>query len=138
MARYLAGCRAQIMQAVPEEYPTRAEQLQQWIGSGEPKVDFGRFSFGQDFLRSLPEAPGVYIMRRSGGEPIYVGKARNLRRRVRSYFTPRASRNPKVAYLHEQLYGLEYVPTSSEVDALLLEGRLIRDLRPALNLQVEV
>jgi predicted GIY-YIG superfamily endonuclease len=137
MARYLGSCLVQLMQRVPEGCRTGAE-LQQWIAAGEPKVDFSRFSFGPDFLRSLPESSGVYVMRGSGGAAIYVGKARNLRRRVRSYFTARAARNRKVARLHEQLYSLEYLATSSEVDALLLEVRLIRDLRPAINLQVEV
>jgi hypothetical protein len=101
-------------------------------------VDFSRFAFGPDFLRQLPGAPGLYIMKDRAGDILYVGKSRNLKRRVSSYFTPRAPRDPKIARIHEQLHSIEIRRTDNEIEALLMEMRTIKDFRPAINLQTEI
>jgi len=77
-------------------------------------------------------------MRNRDGGVIYVGKAGNLKRRVGSYFTSAALEDPKTARIHEQLFSLETVGTPSELDALMLETRMIRRHRPPVNLQIEV
>ncbi len=82
--------------------------------------------------RNLPDAPGVYLMKDTDGREIYVGKAGSLRRRVSSYFQTR-DRPPKEVALVEHIAGFEHVETESEIEALLLESRLIKDLKPKYN-----
>ena len=81
---------------------------------------------------SLPEGPGVYIMHDKGGIEIYIGKAKNLRRRVSSYFQKRDRRCKDLA-LADNIAEFEYVETDSELEAFLLESRLIKDLQPRYN-----
>ena len=101
-------------------------------------VDFSRYAFNRDFLRSLPSGPGVYIMEDAEGHCLYVGKARSRKNRLRSYFFPAAGREPRVERLLEALRDIEIRETGSELDALLTEYRLIRDLKPTANTQLEV
>jgi hypothetical protein len=138
VARFRAGLLESLLDRVPEEHRGDLKSVDRWIEAGKPGVDFSRFGFSRELLASVPELPGVYIMRNRAGDIIYVGKSRNLRRRVRSYFTSRALRDPKIARIHEQLYGLEFTVADSEVEALVLETKLIRDFRPPVNLQTEV
>jgi hypothetical protein len=135
LARILGEFAEALLDLVPCEHRSTSSGLRDWIGSEFPEADFTRFVFDREFLRNLPEQPGVYLMRDPAGGVIYVGKARNLRRRVGSYFSPRALREPKTAALHAALHSLEVRPAASEVDALLMEMRLIRDLRPRINRQ---
>ncbi len=87
-------------------------------------------------VRSLPPASGVYVMRNVNGEEIYVGKAKNLRVRVRQYFD--ASRlDPKSAALVEDIHDIQIIETESEVEALLLESRLIKDIQPKYNVSLK-
>jgi excinuclease ABC subunit C len=86
--------------------------------------------------RALPRAPGVYIMKDPGGAEIYVGKAKDLRKRVTTYFQPR-DRLPKEAALVETIAAFDYVETESELEAFLLENRLIKDLRPKYNFMLK-
>lgn len=79
----------------------------------------------------LPKAPGVYIFRDTGGRPLYVGKALDLRRRVRSYFTGDERR--KVGPLLRELVTIDHVQCSSELEASVLEVRLIHRLAPRYN-----
>jgi hypothetical protein len=127
-----------LLQEVPAGRRESAAELNRWIAATEPKMDFSRFAFGRDYLRTLPDVPGTYVMRNRAGEVIYVGKAGNLRRRVQSYFSPRALEDARVARIHHQLYSLEVLTCATEADALILEMRMIRDFSPAINLQSEV
>jgi hypothetical protein len=77
-------------------------------------------------------------MKNRGGEVIYVGKADNLRRRVRSYFTSRALKDAKAVRIHGQLHSLEFLTCATGVEALLLEMRMIRDFRPPINFQTGI
>jgi hypothetical protein len=138
VARLLESAFRSLLQAVPAESRGSVEELRRWIEESAPKVDFSRFAFGREYLARIPESPGIYLMRGRSGEVIYVGKAGNLRRRVRSYFRPRALRDAKVARIHHQLHSLEILTCATEVEALLLEMRMIRDFRPSVNLQAEV
>ncbi len=78
-----------------------------------------------------PEKPGCYIFRGMAGRPLYVGKARNLRARVSSYFQEGIA--PKIARLRREAEALEYVVTASEWEAYLLENNLIKQFRPPFN-----
>lgn len=138
MARFLAEAHPILLDLVPAAHRSSPAELARWIDAGRVRIDYSRFAFGPDFIASIPDSPGVYLMRNRAGEVIYVGKSRNLRRRVRSYFTPRALKDAKTARIHQQLYSLEILTCATEVDALLLEMRMIRDLRPAINLQEEI
>jgi hypothetical protein len=77
-------------------------------------------------------------MRDRAGTALYVGKSRNLKRRVSSYFTPRALNHPKTARMHERLYSIDVHRTDNEIEALLTEMRMIKELRPDINLQTEI
>ena len=86
-------------------------------------------------VRRLPDKPGVYLMKDRLGRIIYVGKAKSLRRRVSSYFTPSRAMtwHPKIRALIDLIADLEVIEVRSEPEALLLEGRLIKQWRPRYN-----
>lgn len=84
------------------------------------------------FVATLPARPGVYRMLDAGGTILYVGKARNLRARVGSYFRPDRLQ-PRVQALVRQIEGVEVTVTHSETEALLLEHNLIKQHRPRFN-----
>lgn len=83
-------------------------------------------------LSLLPEHPGCYLMKNNHGTIIYVGKAKNLRNRVRSYFT--GSHDGKTQQLVSQIVDFEYILTSSDVEAYLLEINLIQKHNPKYNI----
>ena len=83
--------------------------------------------------RQAPREPGVYIMRDGAGTVVYVGKAKELRKRLASYFRPGARHGPKVAALVASAAALEWRVVRNETEALLLEGSLIKRWRPRWN-----
>jgi len=85
-------------------------------------------------LKNLPELPGVYIMRDEDGKIIYVGKARILKNRVRSYFQHREDRDAKTTRLVSNVRFLEYIVTRTEEEALILENTLIKKHKPKYNI----
>jgi excinuclease ABC subunit C len=85
------------------------------------------------FLPLLPENPGVYEFFDSKGKIIYVGKAKNLKKRVSSYFTKKEFENNKTRILVSQIADIKYVVVESEQDALLLENNLIKKYQPKYN-----
>jgi excinuclease ABC subunit C len=88
-------------------------------------------------LAALPNRPGVYIMRNGEGEVIYVGKAANLRSRVRSYFGSPHSFEPKVRRLVEQIADFEFIVTDSAQEALMLEATLVKRHQPFFNVRLK-
>ncbi|HTV76915.1 MAG TPA: excinuclease ABC subunit UvrC [Steroidobacteraceae bacterium] len=86
----------------------------------------------KEFVGSLPRRPGVYRMYNANRDLLYVGKARNLRDRVGTYFNP-SNVSPKVHALVQQIAAIEVTITHSEVEALLLEYNLIKEHRPRFN-----
>jgi excinuclease ABC subunit C len=84
-------------------------------------------------VAELPVSPGVYVMKRSGGGVLYVGKAKSLPDRVRSYFQPGARLPPKTAAMLAQVENIDYFVTGSELEALILENNLIKKHRPKYN-----
>ncbi len=83
---------------------------------------------------SIPSTPGVYLYKDAGGRIIYVGKARNLRRRVLSYFRPADQLTAKTAAMIGRAAGIEFLTTTTEKEALLLEASLIKKHRPHYNI----
>lgn len=87
----------------------------------------------QEKLESLPSKPGIYQFKNSDGKVLYVGKAQNLRSRVRQYFQKSRSADPRVDALIPKIRDLELIVTDSEVEALILEANLIKKLKPRYN-----
>jgi excinuclease ABC subunit C len=85
-------------------------------------------------LKEVPERPGCYLMRDRRGVIIYVGKAKSLRRRVLSYFRPRANHAPKVRSMVDTVYDLEWMTVRNEAEALLTEAALIKRHKPHFNI----
>jgi excinuclease ABC subunit C len=88
-------------------------------------------------LKQLPGSPGVYRMKDATGNIIYVGKASNLRNRVRSYFSARSGVTPKTQQLVEQIDDFDFFVTASEQEALILEFNLIKQHRPPYNIRLK-
>ncbi len=86
-----------------------------------------------DKAKTLPKAPGVYLMKDDKGRVIYVGKSASLRDRVGSYFQPSTRLDFKKAPLRDHVVDFEIIQTDSEVEALLAENRLIKDIQPRFN-----
>ena len=94
----------------------------------------------RDRIRELPKVPGVYLMKDAAGRVLYVGKAKDLRARVASYFQESAdlatSRSPDIARMIDQVVDIDVLECDNEVDALLQENRLIKDIQPPFNVQL--
>src|ERR1700722_3155394 len=84
-------------------------------------------------VREFPQTPGVYLMKDLAGRVIYVGKAVNLRSRAASYFLKAAAEERRTAELVREICDIDYIEADSEVDALLVEARLIKDVQPKYN-----
>ena len=85
-------------------------------------------------LKKLPEKPGVYLMKDVSDTIIYVGKAINLKNRVRQYFQSLKNQSPKTQKMVPQIKEFEYIVTDSELEALILECNLIKRHRPKYNI----
>ena len=88
-------------------------------------------------LATLPSSPGVYQFKNASGRVIYVGKAKNLRNRVRSYFRNRQQLYGKTLVLVTHIADFELLITSSEVEALILENNMIKELKPRYNVNLK-
>ena len=84
--------------------------------------------------RRAPHTPGVYLMKDAAGLVVYVGKAKDLKKRLASYFVPRQRLAPKVAAMMDTVADMEWHEVRSETEALLLEGKLIKRWRPRWNI----
>ncbi len=91
----------------------------------------------EDKIRQLPSSPGVYLMHDANGTIIYIGKARNLRQRVRSYFKASGDSRYHVKFLVAKIADIEVLLTDTEKEALLLENTLIKQHHPRYNLDLK-
>jgi excinuclease UvrABC nuclease subunit len=96
----------------------------------------GRVPKLEDKLKALPAKPGVYLFRDARGEVLYIGKAKSLRPRVRSYFQASADTRTAMAQLPERVADLEVIVTDTEVEALHLEQNLVKRHRPPFNVRL--
>ena len=91
-------------------------------------------------IKAFPTGPGLYFMKGSADKVLYIGKAKNLRSRVASYFQLTGelitSRGPKIAEMIGKVKAVDFLETETEVDAMLQEARLIKDVRPPYNTEL--
>ena len=84
-------------------------------------------------LKKTPKSPGVYLMHDNNNQVLYVGKAKHLNNRLRSYFNSQSNLSPKIQQLVHQIDRFEYIITETETEALILENNLIKQLKPYYN-----
>ena len=97
------------------------------------EINHTPFELAAKKVKTFPTTPGVYLMKNSGGVVIYVGKATNLRSRAGSYFLKAAAVEPRTSTWIGEIADIDYMDCESEVDALLVESRLIKDIQPQHN-----
>jgi len=103
-------------------------------GENGPKTQAEFFRRAGEKVRAkFPDAPGVYLFQDQAGRVIYVGKAKSLRARVGSYFLKAAAEDQRTTRLVREAYDVDFIESESEVDALLTEARLIKDIQPKYN-----
>ncbi len=113
------------------------------IGTGEAAVpdsaDDHRLGFDEAAakVRRFPTEPGVYLLKDAAGRVIYVGKAKNLRSRAGSYFLKGAEQERRTADWVREICDADYIACESEVDALLVESRLVKDVQPKYNKELK-
>lgn len=113
-----------------EGTPPTSDLAGEASGSGAPVLCF---EYAAEKVRSFPTTPGVYLMKDRQGRVIYVGKAKNLRSRAGSYFLKAATEDIRTADWVIDIADIDFVACDSEVDALLTEARLIKDIQPKNN-----
>ncbi len=99
-----------------------------------PKTQAEFFARAAEKVRSkFPSAPGVYLFQDKAGRVLYIGKAKDLRARVGSYFLAAAAGDQRTSHLVREAYDVDFVEAESDVDALLMEARLVKDIQPKYN-----
>src|SRR5688572_22194191 len=88
-------------------------------------------------VKAFPPTPGVYLMKDAQGRVLYVGKAKNLRNRAGHYFTRAAVEDVRTRDLVKVIEDIDYIQADTEVDALLMEARLIKDIQPRFNVDLK-
>ena len=107
-------------------------------GGGVTRLPGRRKMFDFDYqLSILPRQPGVYIMKNSLGEIIYIGKAKILRNRVKSYFKNTNQHSVKTRHLVSNIAEFEFIVTDSEIESLILEQNLIKENMPKYNINLK-
>ncbi len=88
-------------------------------------------------IRSAPKQPGIYLMKDKNGSIIYIGKAKNIRNRIKSYFAKTAAYDPKISAMVRQIEDIDFIITGTEKEALILEAELVRKHRPKYNIDLK-
>jgi len=114
------------------------EDLSEFLSETVEWINFSDYNFNQQFIRDLPPKPGIYLMKNRDGEIFYVGKSKNLKSRVESYFINKTDIDEKEKKILKEIYDLQIETVGSELDALLLENRYINLYQPKLNKQFKI
>src|SRR5215468_3175111 len=88
-------------------------------------------------VKQFPTTPGLYLMKDAQGRVLYIGKAKNLRSRAGSYFHKAAAEDRRICPWIGEVADVDFLAADSEVDALLMEARLIKDIQPKYNRRVK-
>ncbi|MBS0208917.1 MAG: excinuclease ABC subunit UvrC [Planctomycetes bacterium] len=124
----VAADRAAEAELEPPESETPVEVTDEDLRGRSPG-----FRAAAEKVRKFPHTPGVYLMKDAAGVVIYIGKAVNLRNRAGSYFLRAAAEDRRTAELVREIADIDFLPCDSEVDALLAEARLVKDVQPKYN-----
>ncbi len=122
----------QVIMADSTDSPSRSNEPAASSGAGET-AEHVPFILAGDKVRKFPTSSGVYIFKDDKGRVIYVGKAKNLRSRASSYFSAEAAVDGRTGYWVKEIADADFLETENEVDALLTESRLIKDVQPKYN-----
>ena len=134
----LVKAEEEILRHVLERAEISITEIKAAYAPPRQEIDFASFEFDRRFVDQLPTSPGVYVMSDGNGVPVYVGKAKNLRVRVGSYFRARVKPDEKTERILAMTHSMDVRPCGSEIEALLEEYRLINELSPQINLQLDV
>lgn len=107
------------------------------MSSGEEKSAYQIIEELKEKVREFPQLPGVYLMKNAAEKIIYVGKAKSLRARVRSYLTDSRDHSSKTRFLVRNIRSIDTILTKTEVEAFLLEASLIKKHRPRYNIRLK-
>src|SRR5687767_15696423 len=117
------------MDALSPDAPSQPE-----IPPDLPKSQVEFFLRAAEKVRTaFPSTPGVYLFQDKLGRVIYVGKAKSLKARASSYFLKAAAEDSRTSQLVLEAYDVDFLAADSEVDALLMEARLVKDIQPKFN-----
>ena len=95
-------------------------------------------SFSREKLKSIPKSTGVYLLKNEKGRSIYIGKAKDLRSRLASYFNKAEDiQRPQIMYLMQEVADVDYFVTRNEREALVLENSLIKQKKPRYNIRLK-
>ena len=133
---YIIVCEYQVKKGNEINFTALPLELEK-TESGEVRAAIEGSPSLEERLKLCPTEPGIYIMKDGAGHVIYVGKAKNLRSRVRSYFQNSKDLSPKTVHLVSKVEGIEFLQTQSETEALLLENNLIKKWKPKYNIRLK-
>jgi hypothetical protein len=134
----LAECARELIVRLPENGITTREELDISEQKSTLCTDWRERAFSLSDVAALPQVPGVYGFTNRARKYFYIGKAKNLRRRLLSYFRDSEESPKKLRTLREQAYDLTVYRCGSELESLLFEHRLIRKYRPVYNTMTEI
>lgn len=117
--------------------PTSIESTPAMMGQSPEQADANTAKTPKLKVRSFPTKPGVYLMKDAQGRVIYVGKAKNLRARAGSYFQKTAETDHRIKDWIGEVADIDFLEADSEVDALLMEARLVKDIQPRHNAELK-
>lgn len=97
------------------------------------EIDYEKFTYKLDELKNIPQSPGVYFMKDKDNRLLYIGKSKNLNKRIKSYFLNSRDRSNKIEIMIKNISHIEIIKTDTEFDALFLECKNIHKLKPMYN-----
>ncbi|MBD3421130.1 MAG: hypothetical protein GF398_13520 [Chitinivibrionales bacterium] len=136
--RHLAAEAREIMRRLVQTGYETLDALREREQQEEASFDFSSKSFTAANIAQLPPDPGVYAFKNKAGEWLYIGKSRNVRQRVGSYFQARDESPAKLDRLRAECYSLNTFACGSELECLIYEYRLISTYKPLLNTQITI
>lgn len=136
--KLLAECVAELISKLSAQGIESRADLEQRGVEDISSFDFSGKQFSQESLMALPQCPGVYGFKDRSDQYIYIGKAKNLRRRVSGYFRPTDESPKKLEKLRNEAISVDTYICGSEIESLLYEYRLIRKYSPPLNSQMAI
>jgi hypothetical protein len=136
--RLVTHCFLALLPMLEEIGITTFEDLQAFQNRPAAPLDFSPYAFTADDLKAVPARPGVYCFCDLSGETLYIGKAKNLRSRLSSYFVPSARGTARGRTFLDRVHSFTFEIVASELEALLKEAALLSELRPLLNRQFDV